>query len=222
MSNSKIVERIRKLLALSKSDNQHEAELALIKANELMEEHQIKMADTFDPKAKSIIIEQLVNSKRAKWVASLALSCASLFDCKLLVNSSDATKLTFVGTHENIQNSIMTFEFLIKAWETIANNDFETYRRIHNVHGKSFKSSHGSGYSFAIGSRCSKLIEERKKKVFSHSNGTALIVANEQAMTEHLSKYTKSAKIQYNNSSVEGFISGYDAGNKVNLGKNLS
>ena len=48
MSKEKIFERIRNLLRLSESDNPHEAELALKRANEMMkeycvEEHELKI-----------------------------------------------------------------------------------------------------------------------------------------------------------------------------------
>jgi hypothetical protein len=38
---SKLIERLKKLFALGQSTNQHEAELAMAKANEIMTEHQI-------------------------------------------------------------------------------------------------------------------------------------------------------------------------------------
>lgn len=41
-------EKIKKLLALSESSNEHEAKAALLKARELMAEHKISMSDTME------------------------------------------------------------------------------------------------------------------------------------------------------------------------------
>lgn len=43
-------EKIKKLLALSKSPNEHEAQSALAKAQQLMAEHKISMAEVEDKK----------------------------------------------------------------------------------------------------------------------------------------------------------------------------
>lgn len=45
MSQERIIEKIRKCLALSKSSNEHEAELALLRAQKLAMSHGLKLAD---------------------------------------------------------------------------------------------------------------------------------------------------------------------------------
>lgn len=45
-------EKIKKLLALSKSPNEHEAQSALAKAQQLMAEHKISMAEVEDKEKK--------------------------------------------------------------------------------------------------------------------------------------------------------------------------
>lgn len=45
-------EKIKKLLSLSKSPNEHEAQSALAKAQQLMAEHKISMAEVEDKEKK--------------------------------------------------------------------------------------------------------------------------------------------------------------------------
>lgn len=55
-------EKIKKLLALSKSPNEHEAQSALAKAQQLMAEHKISMAEVED-KEKRKANEHYLNEK---------------------------------------------------------------------------------------------------------------------------------------------------------------
>ena len=48
-------EKIKKLLALSKSPNEHEAQSALAKAQQLMAEHKISMAEVEDKEKRKAI-----------------------------------------------------------------------------------------------------------------------------------------------------------------------
>ena len=48
-------EKIKKLLALSKSPNEHEAQSALAKAQQLMAEHKISMAEVEDKENGKLI-----------------------------------------------------------------------------------------------------------------------------------------------------------------------
>ncbi len=83
MSIEKVLEKVRKLLALAKSSNEHEAASAAAKAAELMQEHQLEEAqlrvedDTI--KADPIEEESLFGDLRGNkvyWKASLAFGIA--------------------------------------------------------------------------------------------------------------------------------------------------
>ena len=68
-------EKIKKLLALSKSPNEHEAQSALAKAQQLMAEHKISMAEVEDKekrKANEHSAGITYSTKRDPWVLRLS------------------------------------------------------------------------------------------------------------------------------------------------------
>ena len=215
-----IIEKIQKLLALSTSSNVFEAELAAAKANDLMQKYQIEMSETVSV-IDTIIHEDYLEIKRAKWCAILANGCAELFDSTTLINPRNATELYFVGTKTNIAAAKMMFTYLMASWHRIAENDFAAAQdRGITTHGKAFKASHGFGYAVAIRKRCYVLATARKRSVKAHSeSGRALIVVSDQALNDHMKNY-KSCKPIINTTkltSLEGMEAGRIAGNSVYL-----
>lgn len=85
MSNrDKILDKIKKCLALSASSNEHEAEAALRQARKLMESHgitdlEIQAAEAEERRAKSS-----VTAKPAAWENTLAHRIAEAFGCRLI------------------------------------------------------------------------------------------------------------------------------------------
>ena len=68
-------EKIKKLLALSKSPNEHEAQSALAKAQQLMAEHKISMAEVEDKeqrKAYEHLAEVTYSARRDPWILRLS------------------------------------------------------------------------------------------------------------------------------------------------------
>ena len=68
-------EKIKKLLALSESSNEHEAKAALLKARELMAEHKISMSDTMEVDKrimKAFMENDSFNSRKNPWMYNLA------------------------------------------------------------------------------------------------------------------------------------------------------
>lgn len=93
---SKIVDRIRKLLALATSDNVNEAANAAARAQELMKEHQIEMADISVQTGKEMpredVKEEVLEgtgsrSKALKWRVQLAGTLARAFNGRIFFYS---------------------------------------------------------------------------------------------------------------------------------------
>lgn len=87
-------EKIKKLLALSKSPNEHEAQSALAKAQQLMAEHKISMAEVEDKekrKANEHSAGITYSTRRDPWVLRLSKVisknyCCESFSCREKVN----------------------------------------------------------------------------------------------------------------------------------------
>lgn len=83
----RIIERARKLLALGESDNEHEAALAVSRAQALLEAHDIAMADvTASTQAAEPMVEESLTMGRrniAQWKVYLASTLARANGCSL-------------------------------------------------------------------------------------------------------------------------------------------
>lgn len=137
MTESKIVAKIQKLLALSKSPNRHEAEAALAKANELMTEHQISMSQVeFTTYQKSPFsfkrFEAPGFKMRLAWPVWVAMGAGYIYDCEVLspVNSR-GTWVTFVGMPDNIKLAEATFRMLLDFWFFEVEKDLKAAKASH-------------------------------------------------------------------------------------------
>lgn len=78
-------EKIKKLLALSKSPNEHEAQSALAKAQQLMAEHKISMAEVEDKekrKANEHSAGITYSTRRDPWVLRLSKVISKNYCCE--------------------------------------------------------------------------------------------------------------------------------------------
>lgn len=78
-------EKIKKLLALSKSPNEHEAQSALAKAQQLMAEHKISMAEVEDKerrKAHEHLTGVTYSARRDPWVLRLSKVISKNYCCE--------------------------------------------------------------------------------------------------------------------------------------------
>lgn len=86
MDKENIISKIKKCLALAKSDNPHEAASALRQAQKLMEMHNIsdidvQVSDVYETKAKAATVEAV------RWESMLAHLIAEAFGCSMYVSN---------------------------------------------------------------------------------------------------------------------------------------
>ena len=82
----KVYDKVRKLLALSTSPNEHEAALAAERARELLDKYQISLAEVDSAEFTEIIEGEGIKtgySSPRQWLHTLAMSTAKAFDCKV-------------------------------------------------------------------------------------------------------------------------------------------
>ena len=111
-----IIEKIRKLLALSNSSNEHEAALAAGHAQRLLSEHNLAMADieAKEPPQSADRVETSVAKALPKWVRHLSAGVCSAFDCQAIHHPAYG-KLTFIGVGADVQIAAYTFAYLDKS-----------------------------------------------------------------------------------------------------------
>jgi hypothetical protein len=113
MDKSAIIEKVRKLLALSNSCNEHEAALAARHVQRLLSEHNLAMSDIEAGVANSTADRVDVSAARnlPKWVRALSGSVGNAFDCQVLHMPSRAN-LVFIGVGADPEVASYTFSYL--------------------------------------------------------------------------------------------------------------
>lgn len=113
METKPIIEKIKKLLALANSSNEHEAALAAGHAQRLLSQHNLAMADIEaqqHPQAADTV-ETSVAKILPKWVRNLSAGVCSAFDCQAIHHPA-LGKMTFIGVGADVQIAAYTFAYL--------------------------------------------------------------------------------------------------------------
>lgn len=108
-------DKIRKLLALSKSSNENEAKAALLKARALMAEHKITEQEVFS-ECRSTIVRKTTkyscSNRRDPWMSILANVIASHYCCRSYgaVEAGAQTRtIGFIGLPDDFDLCVMVF-----------------------------------------------------------------------------------------------------------------
>jgi len=96
---SKILAKIKKCMALSKSGNEHEAAAALRQAQKLMQEHRVSDVDVLAMQACEASIRAGAVKRPAQWESALAAQTAEAFGCQPFFSRTSwhAAEWRFVG-----------------------------------------------------------------------------------------------------------------------------
>ena len=192
-SKQALTETIRKLLALSESPNQHEAEAAMGKASALMQEHQIEMS--------AVLVEELQGAKAhagkiirvsetyRSFVRRIAKAAAEIFDVAD-IGTGEQSAVYFIGTKEDVTLAEALFVYLFESWKSIVAVDChswktEYYTALLPLHDevKTDKIAQGQGFEDAGWKRAYDLSIERQEEVKAYSaTGKELIVLKDQLL----------------------------------------
>lgn len=216
MTKEKIADKIRKLLALSKSSNEHEASLALAKANNLLMKHNMEMKDIEDQIDMSSIVEEDVmeGGRIMNWKSMMLKSVMDLNNCELLLSSIRGGNKTIkaIGKKQNIEVSISMYDYLVKSMERKMKKD--------NPYDKpSFR----LGFAHSICLKVRDIIRERENSK-SDVECMALIVQEKQMAKDFMNDKYKNLRNQRSKSSYrdsDSFRSGVSAGNSTSLNGQL-
>ena len=108
-----IIEKIKKLLALAASNNEHDAALAASHAQRLLAAHNLAMADIEADHKPGMAdrVETSAAKNLPKWARHLSGAVCSAFDCQGIHHPATG-KLTFIGVGADVQIAAYTFAFL--------------------------------------------------------------------------------------------------------------
>lgn len=111
----KALDKIKKLLRLSKSDNPHEAALALQKAQEIMRAYSISENDILMSEVQEALSDSKTSKKVNGWFHRLALMVAGCFGCEVYyTNKYNSYEFYpgFVGEDPEAEIALYAFEVL--------------------------------------------------------------------------------------------------------------
>lgn len=123
MTQTKILERIKKLMALASSSNEHEAALALQKAQELMAEHNLTEGKVLASGVTHIHLKSTQSVSKVKdWELILVQVICGQFNCEVMWQdgSSYATgkdvfgSFVIIGAKHNVEVAAYTAEVLLR------------------------------------------------------------------------------------------------------------
>lgn len=115
-----IIEKIKKLLRLAKSSNEHEAALAAARAQELLAKHNLDECDfsEYEPPKEAGLASAPIVKKPANWVWLLAASVAGAFDCRYFFTRSG--HMCFVGVDLDHEVAAFTYAYLYRTINRLA------------------------------------------------------------------------------------------------------
>ena len=144
--NNELMERIEKLLALANSQNENEAKVAMLKAQKLMAENNIKM-EAFGDKKDIEIDEFIFNDvswTTGSWKIRLCTVICDNFKCKAYSTSGRVKNPVIFGDKKDIE--------VVKTVYTYACNIVEhNIKQIKEIYKRTKQSVRGIDESYGVG-----------------------------------------------------------------------
>ncbi|MDD5697987.1 MAG: DUF2786 domain-containing protein [Victivallaceae bacterium] len=213
----KVIDRIKKLLALSNSPNENEAASALAKAMDLCSEHNLSLESVKAiPDGEAITHRDIsgARTKTPKWEKLLAASLAKMFNCVCL-NSRGIYKerLQVVGYSSDSEICAYVYDFLHNQIPKITREHMKT---------KHFRKSYRrDAYrkDFMRGVVLSVLAKARKTFNKTHQGeSTGLIVRRLHLVNEYLKEFgAEDYELNFKDRRKDALYAGYSAGDKVDI-----
>ena len=216
MDNSPIIEKIKKLLALANSSNEHEAALAAGHAQRLLSEHNLAMADieAAHRPDKADKVETTVSKTLPKWMRHLSAGVSSAFDCQA-VHHPAAGKMTFIGVGADVQIAAYTFTYLDRTIRKLCS----TYMQQHISSMAANRHRELMRQSYYLGAVSTITVRLKEQKVQTPVTTGALVLVKEglirQAMNEIGNLRTMHSRRSYINS--DAYSKGQTDGRQVGI-----
>lgn len=197
-STEKIIEKIRKILELSRNNpSQAEAEAAALKAQKLMAEYHINMKEVEAVESMEEIVEKSVYVGTGnKWKNLLAEIVAKNFRCKYFLYGRSS--IVFYGYKEDTEVAAMTFDFLFQTGNKAATNCYQKERN-HTIKSQGYFNGSGIRNAFLIG-----YLEGIKESLEKQCTALIITIPNEveESYTNLTAEFKKtSSNLSYKDSS---------------------
>ncbi len=210
-NNSKVVDQIKKLLALAGSPNEHEAKLAMQRAQELMlkynlstgaiNEYETRIIDVYPNMTECYPQGFVVSMAFDKWEPVIFSCITTLFGCFVLMypGTIDGKRYRIFGFPTNVDLALYTYQVILTQAHADFRKGYKEYRSI------AFPEGFWSGFAIAIGD---KFAAERKK---------ALEMDLYKGIMDKCNAMSTGKLSKFNVESTVGYRDGIDSGTNVEL-----
>ena len=211
-------EKIKKLLALSKSPNEHEAQSALAKAQKLMAEHKISMTEIKDKeqrKAHEHLTGVTYSARRDPWILRLAQVISKNYCCESFSYREKGTqthKLYFCGLDEDIEICMIAFKY--------ATDCIRSEIKKRKSKGKLFNytneliTSMCNGYAFGFIKGLDDAFEEQKRAAAQSEANWGLVLSTPPEVKQRMSELGVKTTTFRSKQAAKVSKSDYEAGKK--------
>ena len=126
----KILDRVKKLLALAESDNEHEAAVAAGAAQRLLLEYNLTISDLSKVTKEDSSIEEKaidVQGRLSAWRLTLCEGIVRAFGCRVLISKGyGKTSLLVVGAPNDVAVAQVTYEYLTDVVNKLTKLDYKS------------------------------------------------------------------------------------------------
>ena len=200
-NKSPIIEKIKKLLALANSSNEHEAALAASHAQRLLSEHNLAMADidASHKPDKADRVEMKLSKTLPKWLRHLTAGVSAAFDCQA-VHHPATGKMSFIGVGADVQVALYTFAYLERTVRQLCSDYMKQHvgASLANRHRELHRQSYYLGAVSTVNSRLSR------QKVVTPITTGALVLVKEGLIRQAMSEIGKLRTVKSRKSYING------------------
>ena len=180
---SKIIDKIEKLLSLAGSDNENEARDAMTKARELMAKYEIRREQLHEGQEEERpVVHYTSPSFRDDWNQMVASVIANNFRCRAIVTSfrrsGGSYRIKFFGYDEDAEICVNVFNYAVK----VVRKRFATLRAIYADAGREFARNEKMNYVEGFCYGLERNFEEQK----AQSESFALALVTPPAVVEYV------------------------------------
>lgn len=223
MDRKDLLDTVQRLLALSSSSNEHEAQLAAAKASDLMMRHNIAMAEVTSHSgndSEEWVTEDVYSSGRASveeiFVSTLLQKFFFVQPISFRDRKSKITTLRFFGDKSNVEVAKYVYEYLNRTFKELWN-----LTCIENFYDVKYKRTFYQGVYVGFEEKLNKERESMLRADLKSSNALVLVgnkIKNALVIHHPKLRTIQSAPIAFRN---DIYNEGVVAGRNINLRKGL-
>lgn len=236
--NERLIRKLKKVLALTESCNEHEAMAATRQLHAMLAKHNMSITDISSDENDIELSEESWETSNFPWKRTVSQKIAELYFCDFYYQQTRKNYANFVliGTEENRLFALNITKIVIKTLEREAR---KASKEIHGKIDSRFITSFFTGATLRIVKRCKELITAAKEgtlqdyspDVGQESSGNTLpsLLGTYELMEKKIEEYIltnlnlnlKTTKSHLNIHDYDGVAAGTAAGDKVQLSRAL-